>query len=179
MNEPAIYYIQACGAVFIALRRGNDEWKLFHWLRGQVINHINQALSDAKRRLGSMNIYAVLAFTVNEAFGGDRRSASEVHLPALRKMLAMKGGEQAFAMEFPAPVMMYVRFASQYLTELLGVEPILTPVGVEGDMMKFLAQGLNTGSLSKQLAHEAERDSRITEAGDDYTICNQLIFDTR
>lgn len=146
MTDSVVFCIQALAAAFCTLPKGEIAFKKFYWLSSKTIAELNMALSDPTRMLSSLTIFAVLQLGTYEAYGCSIDVARDVHVQGLRRMLALKGGEEKFAAELPPFIRILSRWYSQSLAEICGVEPILCPLGVEsGDVRGSTLDMVNGG----------------------------------
>ncbi|KAF2163327.1 hypothetical protein M409DRAFT_26364 [Zasmidium cellare ATCC 36951] len=116
-------------------RFGRDSLQKFLWLKGHLLRQINMVIADPQRRLDSLAILAVLHMACYEVFAGNFCVATEVHIPGLRRLLALQGGEQELEKKVPAFVMGTRRWLSDVLTRSCGCQPVISPLGVDiGDV---------------------------------------------
>ncbi|KAF2159633.1 hypothetical protein M409DRAFT_29952 [Zasmidium cellare ATCC 36951] len=170
MQDPTMFYLFTSTAVFFALPVGRRNRFHVTWLRTQAIRELNIALSDPKRMLSSMTIMSVLTMTAYEAVV-DAETTKRIHAPALRRMVALKGGEEKMGLELPGFVMVHARWRCQAITTFLGLDPILTPWEdiASSDGLPPLKNGLPRMIYERMKSkEEAEtgKDEDLTRLGD-------------
>ncbi|KAK4506187.1 hypothetical protein PRZ48_004152 [Zasmidium cellare] len=132
MTDPALFCVEACAAVFFSLPKDSESLKNYLWLENHAVQQINLALNDPGRRFSSLTIVAILFCASYYAFCGDIRIARDVHVPGLKRILAIKG-EERFVEELPAPVVAMSPWYAQQVTKTCGVaEPIFSWSGPDG-----------------------------------------------
>lgn len=160
MMDPAVYFLACSAAAFFNLPKGGTSWSQFTWLRTQAVRHLNIALSDPSRMLSAITIFAVMLMACYETLNNPE-AARNFHLPALRQMIAMKGGEERFGMELPGFMMIYIRWRCQEMTTFLRAPPVLTPWRPsDGELAQSLTRTL-PGHVGEDLFYEAERSLEI------------------
>jgi hypothetical protein len=97
--EPAFFYVQLLSATFHLVREGHMKPLIYLWLRAETVRCLNEALSDPTRALSTATIMAVGRVALHESLYGDKAAAREIHRPAQRRMIAMRGGMDVFARE--------------------------------------------------------------------------------
>lgn len=147
MTHAAIYCIAALGAIFNTLPLGTDRWNRILWLKIETIKQINAMIADSERMHSSFSLLAVLYIACCEAWSGDPEVARSVHVPALRRLLRIKGGEGGLMKEVPDFMMLKMRWCGSSLTRVLGTEALFTPSPGVGDVVSIWKRVGGVGEL--------------------------------
>lgn len=92
LEEPALLYVRLLFASGDLVRMGSLDRKRSYALQSQAIKEINNALSDSKRSVSDGLILAVGRIALHESMYGDRAAANQIHRPAQRRMIDLRGG---------------------------------------------------------------------------------------
>ncbi|KAF2159634.1 hypothetical protein M409DRAFT_29953 [Zasmidium cellare ATCC 36951] len=162
MNDPAIFCVEACASAFFSLPMDSDSMQKHLWLENHCCTQINLSLNDPSRRLSSLTIFAIILCASYYAFCGDFRVARDVHVPGLRRMLALKG-EKKFVEELPACIVALSVWYAREVTKLCGVsEPIFSWSGPDGgDLMPMIRAAVSEDLKGSLL--EGRRDSLLDD----------------
>ncbi|SMY18746.1 unnamed protein product [Zymoseptoria tritici ST99CH_1A5] len=106
LAEPALFYVRLVfgGGVLVQL----DTIPLAYtgYLHAKSVRAIQEALQDPKRATSDANIIAVGRLALYEHLFGDRRAARNIHRPAQRRMIGLRGGMKDLTVpDFLRPMM--------------------------------------------------------------------------
>lgn len=92
LEEPALLYVRLLFASGELIKVGGLERDRSYSLQLHAIKAINEALSDHERCISDGLILAVGRIALHESMYGDRIAANQIHRPAQRRMISLRGG---------------------------------------------------------------------------------------
>ncbi|WPH01332.1 Hypothetical protein R9X50_00417200 [Acrodontium crateriforme] len=98
ISEPCLFYTSLFLATGIPVTRGLITIEAALWLRGMAVKTLQEALNDPDRALTNATISAVTRVALHEHIYGNRQLSQDVHRPAQKRMIAMRGGLEAVGM---------------------------------------------------------------------------------
>lgn len=123
LAEPALFYVRLLFATGDLLRLKCVNPDVTYWLQAQAVQAINEALSDPNRATSDALILAVGRIALSETLYGDKKAASNVHRPAQKRMIAMRGGMKT--LPFPELIKRLMRWGDTVMSKLSGTERLL------------------------------------------------------
>lgn len=114
MAEPALLYVRLLFASGELIKVGVLKREHSYSLQSKAIAAINEALSDPERSISDGMILAVGRIALHESIYGNRTAAMQIHRPAQRRMIDMRGGMKA--LEFPDLVKKLMRWADKMMS---------------------------------------------------------------
>lgn len=123
LKEPALFYVRLLFGSGDLIHLGSMQPQIMYWLRAQAIKAINEALEDSKRAISDAMIIAVGRIALHESLYGDRDAANQIHRPAQKRMIAMRGGMSA--LDFPPLVKRLMRWADRVMAMQSGTDRIM------------------------------------------------------
>lgn len=114
LAEPALLYVRLLFASGDLVRVGALERKHSYSLQSHAIAAINDALSDPERSISDGLILAVGRIALHESMYGNRTAAMQIHRPAQRRMIDLRGGMRN--LDFPDLVKKLMRWADNVMS---------------------------------------------------------------
>lgn len=123
LSEPALFYVRLLFATGDLLRLKCLSPDVSYWLKAQAVQAINEALSDPQRATSDALILTVGRIALYESLYGDRNASSNVHRPAQKRMISMRGGMKT--LPFPELIKSLMRWSDTVMSKLSGTERLL------------------------------------------------------
>ncbi|EME49076.1 hypothetical protein DOTSEDRAFT_120218, partial [Dothistroma septosporum NZE10] len=130
LQEPALYYTALYLASGIPVAEGLFPVQAALWLRLKTVEAMKEALDDPKRATSTPVILAVGRIALHEHIYGSRELAHNVHRPAQRRMINMRGG--LANMNLPAMTVQLIVWTDSLLSAEAGTAPYFADVSREG-----------------------------------------------
>lgn len=126
MAEPALFYTSLFLASGIPVAEGHFPLKAALWLRYKTVEAMKQAIADPKRSLSTPVILAVGRIALHEHIYGNRELAHNIHRPAQKRMIDMRGG--LANLDIPDTTKQLIVWTDALLSAEAGTEPYFANV---------------------------------------------------
>ncbi|KJX93282.1 hypothetical protein TI39_contig4342g00005 [Zymoseptoria brevis] len=106
LAEPALFYVHLLFGAGVLVQLGTIPLTYTGYLHAKSVRAIQEGLQDPKRATSDANILAVGRLALYEHLFGDRRAARNIHRPAQRRMIDLRGGMKDLTVpDFLRPMM--------------------------------------------------------------------------
>ncbi len=123
LSEPALFYVRLLFASGDLIRLKVLQPEVSYWLQDQAVQSLNDALSEPSRATSDALIIAVGRIALHENLYGDRQAANNVHRPAQKRMIDMRGGMKG--LPYPELIKRLMRWGDTIMSKQSGTQRLL------------------------------------------------------
>jgi hypothetical protein len=162
LTEPAFFYMQLFSASGSLVKEGRMKSVFALWLRGQTVRCINEALADPARALSTATILAVGRIALHESLYRDKEAARVMHRPAQQRMIAMRGGMDAFTRDLPPLVVRLLHWSDRIMSLRCGT-PLCFPDMARNDKDQHRSVALDVAVMDRYVPGSFQRLPRSSK----------------